>query len=234
VDVLGAAEIEFRIALLPPISRGAHLAGPTRHAERLIALWKADGAVALGEAFRLLDVEAVVGAIWRTLATGEYSDDPHYWHFPPLADLRPPLREAAWQEALAGKLVLEAIKGVTGRRHYPLAPALLPRLTPDWELARLTRDGRDEYIEVGARPIAAAGLPKPWQEKPSRDEIKAAVEDAAEAYLSEDPPPFDEFWAALKIRAPGVTQDQVRKALKKQVPHLRRRRGQYRKIKSSG
>jgi hypothetical protein len=233
VNVL--AELDPRIALLPPISRGAHIAGPRLQAERLVALWKIDGEVALGEAFRLLELEAVVGVICRTLAEREYRGDARHWHFPPFADLLPALREAAWQEALAGKLVLEAIKGVTGRRHYPLAPALLPRLMPDWELARLTRDGRDEYTEVQARPIAAAPLPKPWQEKkPSRDKIRDAVKDAVEAYSSEDPPLFDEFWADLKIRASGVTQHQAREALKNYAPHLRRKRGQRRKIKSSG
>jgi hypothetical protein len=215
VDVLGAAEIELRIALLPPISRGAHLAGPRLHAERLVELWKADGEVVLAEAFRLLDVETVADVILRTVAANEYEGDPRHWIFPPFADLLPPLREAAWQEVLAGRLVLEAIKGVTGRRHHPLALALLPRLTPDWELLRLMRDGRDEWIEVRARSLAAtAVLPKPWQGKPARNELKDAVEDAAEAYSSEDPPSFDEFWAALKIRVPGVTQAQVRNALK--------------------
>jgi hypothetical protein len=238
VDVLGAAELEFRIALLPPISRGARLGGrPTPfagawlHAERLIELWRADGEVPLTEAFRLLDVDAVAGVILRMVAAREYKGDPRHWVFPPLADLLPPLREAAWQEILAGKLVLEAIKGIRGRRHQPLVPALLPRLTPDWELARLTCDGRDEWIEVRACPIAAAALPKPWQPKPSRNEFKDAVEDAAEAYSSKAQPSFNEFWAAVKIRTPGVTQLQMRNALKMQVSHLRRRIGQ---TKSSG
>jgi hypothetical protein len=233
VDVLGAVEIELRIALLPPISRSNHLAGPQLYAERLVESWKADGSVALGDAFRLLNVEMVAGVILRTVGAGEYDGgDPRHWYFPPIADLLPPLREAAWQEILAGKLVLEAIKGIRGRRHQPLAPALLPRLTPDWELARLTRDGRDEWIEVQACPIAAAALSKPWQQaKPSRDELEDAVEDAAEAYSSKAQPSFAEFWAAVKIRAPGVTQFQMRNALKTQVPHLLRRRGQ---TKSSG
>src|SRR5262249_38839978 len=98
---------------------------------------------------------------------------------------------------------------------------------------RLTR-GRDEYIAVRARLMSATAISRPWQEKPSRDEFENAVEDAAEAYSSENPPLFDEFWEAVKIRAPGTTQIQMRKALKKQVPHLRRKRGQHRKIKSPG
>jgi len=227
VDVLGVAEIELRIALLSPISRDAHLAGPQLHAERLIELWRSpDGDVALTEAFRLLDVDAVAGVIWRTVTANEYRGDSRHWIFPPLVDLLPPLRALAWEEALAGRLVLEGVKGLTGRRHHPLAPALLPRLTPDWDLSRLTRDGRDEYIEVRVRSMPATDIPRPWQKKPSRDELKDAVEDAAEAYSSEDPPSFDEFWAVVKIRAPGTTQIQMRKALKEQVPHLHRTRGQ--------
>lgn len=120
---LPLAEIEFRLALLPPISRSAHLAGPKLHAERLIELWKADGEVALAEAFRLLDVATVAGVILRTVVAGDYDEgDPHHWLFPRFADLLLSLREAAWQEILAGKLGLEAIKGVTGRQHRPLAP----------------------------------------------------------------------------------------------------------------
>ena len=34
------AELELRIALLPPIGRAAHLAGPTLHARRLVQLWR--------------------------------------------------------------------------------------------------------------------------------------------------------------------------------------------------
>jgi hypothetical protein len=227
VDVLGAAELELRIALLPPISRGVHLAGPRLHAERLIKVWAADGEVAFGEAFRLLDIETVAGVILRTVSANEYEGDPRHWIFPPFADLLPALREAAWQEILAGKFVLEAIKSIRGRRHQPLAPAALPRLTPDWELSRLTRDGRDEYIEVRVRPMPATDIPRPWQEKPSPDAIAAVAKAIAKAY----PPPdarlsLAKFWAALKDQlGSSVTRIQALDALEKHAPHLRGRRG---------
>jgi hypothetical protein len=226
-EPLPLAEIEARLMLLPPISRGAHLAGPQLHAERLIELWKADGEVALAEAFRLLDVGTVVGVILRTVTAGDYDEgDPRHWHFPPFADLLPPLREAAWQEILAGKLVLEAIKGVTGRQHRPLAPALLPRLTPDWALSRLIRDGRDEYIEVRVRPIPATAIPRPWQGKPKREDVEAAASDIAKAYPPPAQLPFEEFWAALKTRvSPKVTRRQALDALEARAKHLQGRRG---------
>jgi hypothetical protein len=224
---LPLAEIEARLMLLPPISRGAHLAGPRLHAERLIKLWKTDGEVALAEAFRLLDVETVAAVILRTVTAGDYDKgDPRRWHFPPFADLLPPLREAAWQEILAGKLVLEAIKGVTGRRHQPLVLALLPRLTPDWELSRLTRDGLDEYIEIRVRPMPATDIPRPWQGKPSRGDVEAAASKIAEAYPPPAQLPFENFWAALKERVgPKVTRQQARDALKTHAKHLQGRRG---------
>jgi len=43
--------LAFEIAMLPPISRGAHLDGPRLHAERLVALWRNDNDVPLAEAF---------------------------------------------------------------------------------------------------------------------------------------------------------------------------------------
>ena len=229
---LPLVEIEFQVAILPPISRGAHLSGPQLHAERLIKVWRAEGEVALAQAFRLLDVETVTGVILRAVVGGDYDEgDPRHWHFPPFTDLLPPLREAAWQEILAGKLVLEAIKGVTGRQHRPLAPALLPRLTPDWELSRLTCDRRDEYIEVRVRPMPATAIPRPWQPKPSPEKIKTVAEEIATAH----PPPaqlsFADFWAALKAGAGvGVTKRQALAALDKYAPHLRGKPG--RKIKS--
>ena len=65
------AELELRIAFLPPVSRGAHLGGPAIHAERLVELWKIEAGddVPLEQAFRLLDAETVAGVILRaTLA----------------------------------------------------------------------------------------------------------------------------------------------------------------------
>ena len=41
-DPIALAELEFRILLLPPISRAAHLDGPDLHARQLVALWKVD------------------------------------------------------------------------------------------------------------------------------------------------------------------------------------------------
>ena len=103
-------ELELRIALLPPLSRGLHLAGPRVHAERLVALWRSDDPVPLGEAFRLLvDVDMVAGAILRTIANSEHGyPDPRHWRFPDLEALLPELRACAWQEILAGRLLVEA------------------------------------------------------------------------------------------------------------------------------
>lgn len=233
MDFRNAAEIELRIALLPPISRGAHLAGPHLHAERLVALWKADAPVTLGEAFRLLGVEAVAEVILQASVECD-GGDPRHWQFPPFAVLLALLRAQVWEEMLAGKITLEAIKGFRGRRHQPLAPTLLPRLAPDWELGRLTRAVQDEYIDVRARPALVSAIPRPWQQKPSNAEVGNVVADVAKAFSSANPPSFDEFWALVKDRLPGTTLHQMRKALREQAPHLRRARGQATKMKSSG
>src|SRR5262245_28916591 len=129
---LAAAELEFRIALLPPISRGAHLAGPRLQAERLVELWKVADAdkVSLAQAYRLLGVTAVESVIWRLMGANDYPGDAGYWAFPPVEELLPDLRELAWQEMLTGTLVTEAIKGVRGSRRRTVLPAELARLTP--------------------------------------------------------------------------------------------------------
>src|SRR5262249_58306496 len=174
VDSLPLAELEFRIALLPAISRGAHLAGPTLHARRLVELWKVDDNddVPLAQAFRLLDTEAVAGAILRTVMAGEYPGDRRHWIFPPLADLLPELQELAWQAMLDGALLVEAIKGVRGTRPRVVLLAELPRLRPDWRLSRLVRvgcdgcdgeigrGGRDEFIDVRVRRPPAEPVKK--------------------------------------------------------------------------
>jgi hypothetical protein len=135
-----AAELEFQIALLPAVSRGAHLAGPHLQAERLIGLWEVADAdeVSLAQAYRLLGAAAVEAAIWRLLRVNEYPGDTRYWVFPPLEDLLPELHKVTWQAMLAGDLITQAIKGIRGKRHRTILPAELERLTPNWRLSRLT------------------------------------------------------------------------------------------------
>jgi hypothetical protein len=238
LDVLGTFEIELRIALLRPISRGAHLVGPRRHAERLVELWKAEGEVPLTEAFRLLSVGALEGVVLRAKIERDERDDcrrdPRYWHFPPLADLLPELREAVWQAALAGELVLEAIKGVRGKRHQSLVPAELPRLTPDWELARLvTRAGVDEWIDVRVRRMPAEPVKASWRGRIPETKLKDAMEAIALTYEGKPLPSFDDLLNDMRSRlGQDLPRDTVRGARDQYAPQLKRTRGQTKKIKS--
>lgn len=236
MDVLGAAEIELRTALLPPISRGAHLAGPRLHAERLVELWRSPaGEVPLAEAFRLLDVDAVAGAILRTVLVNEYEGDPRYWHFPPFADLLLPLREAAWQEALAGKLVLEAIKGLRGKRHRTLLPAELPRLIPDWELARLTLGDRDEFTAVRVRRSPAKPVKATCREQIPEKALENTMRDIALAHEGKPRPREKDIVEEMRNRLgrPDLPRDVIRSAVKSYAPQLKRARGET-KINSRG
>ena len=222
VDSLPLAELEFRIALLPAISRGAHLAGPTLHARRLVELWKVDDNddVPLAQAFRLLDAETVARAILRTSATRDYPSDPCHWIFPPLADLLPELQECAWQAMLDGALLVEAIKGVRGTRLRVVLPTELPRLAPDWRLSRLVRDGcdeeiggegRDEFIDVHVRRPPVERVKKAWRDKPSQKDVDAAVK-----YLVQSSPGSlseEEIWQDVKVLVPSLTRKQVRAAI---------------------
>jgi hypothetical protein len=238
-DLLPQAELEFRILLLPPISRGTRLEGPALHAKRLCELWKVeDGDVALGEAFRLLDASIVAGVLWRIITTDNFADrctDPRYWIFPSLDELVPALREEAWQEMLAGTLTVEAIKGVRGKRHRVVLPAELARLVPDWKLLRLTLDGRDEFIDARVRRRPAESVKKAWRERRDQAAIKNATLQIAKRHPpGTQPPSASEFWGELKeLLGPTVTREQARNALKDYAPHLIGRRG-YSKGKSPG
>jgi hypothetical protein len=242
-DAIPGAELEFRVLLLPEISRSAHLDGPILQARRLADLWKVEGDddLPLAQAFRLLDPEAIAGTILRTLYMfdKDYPSDPRYWTFPSLEDLLPELRDLSWQLMLDRTLSVEAIKGVRGKRHRTVLPAELLRLAPDWELSRLILDGRDEFIDVRVRRAPVEPAKRAWGEHPSKSEVEAAMVEVAKEYPSpqEYPrdaprPAFDEVWAKLKARlGDGVTRKQARDALKK-YPHLRGRRGYRSKGKS--
>jgi hypothetical protein len=248
VEELPLLELEFRIGQLPPISRGAPisdfsrplraLAGPWLHADRLIDLWRvADGeSVPLAQAWRLLELEAVVGAIQRTWAASAegYTGDPRYWAFPPFKDLLPELQAAAWQALLAGELEVKALKGVRARwakRPQVVLAVELPRLSPCWELSRLTCDGQDAYVEVRVRRVVA-GMPKPaWGKHLSTADLAAAVENIEQSYPPDAHPPFPEFWNRLKGYFPGISRADARAALKDHAPRLIGRRG-YRSSKS--
>jgi hypothetical protein len=187
--------------------------------------------VPLVQAFRLLDVPAVAGAVLRGMVELEQEGNPRYWTFPTLEELLPELRELAWQRMLASSLLVEGIKGIRGKRYRSLLPAELPRLAPDWELSRLTRDGRDEFIDVRVRHAPAAPVKRAWRESPSRGALKNAAEDVAQRYPHGAKPSFKEFWGALKKLIPGVTRTDAQTALKDYAPQLRGRRG-YRSTKS--
>lgn len=150
--LLSALELELRIALLPPVSRAAHLDGPRLHAERLVELWKVDDSdhVPLAQGWRLLDVETVAGAILRVMVMGDkdYSGDPRVWRPPGLEDLLPELHALTWRAMRDGTLQVEGIWGARGKDYSVVLPVELPRLVPDWSLSRLTLGGHDELVDV--------------------------------------------------------------------------------------
>jgi hypothetical protein len=212
-------ELELRIALLPPISRGA-FDGPLLHARQLIEIWRvADGDdVPLAQAFRLGDEETVARTILRALymSDKEYPSDGRHWHFPDLMDLLPELYEATWQLMLDGVLEVEGIKGVRGNRHRTILPAELPRLTPDWGLSRFTRGASDEFIDVRVRRQPDEPIKKAWREgKPSREDVENEVLDITKGYPAGAQSEAEIRRALKKRLGPAVTREQSRDALEK-------------------
>jgi len=225
-----ATAFDVEIALLPPISRGAHLDGPRLHAKRLVELWQVgDGDdVPLREAFRLLEVDAVAGVIWRTVCANDYPGDAHHWTFPPLEDLLLELQQLTWQAMLAGTLITEAVTGVRGKRRRTILSAELPRLTPDWGLSRLTMDGQDEFIDVRIRRAPAEPVKKAWRGRPRNKDLEAAMADIVKGLGPGVRLSSGDALKALQGRfGESVTREQARNALKK-YPHVRLQRG-YRK-----
>jgi hypothetical protein len=228
-EAIPLAELALRILILPPISRGAHLAGPKLHVQRLLDLWRvADGdAVPLVEAFRLVDdVEAITAAILRSAIAHECTGDPRYWAFASLEQMLPELRELTWHRMLAGALLVEGIKGIRGKRHRAVLPAELPRLKPDWELSRLTCGENDEFIDVRVRHAPAEPVKKTWRNKPSDKDVAATMKQVAADYPSGAQPSVKEIWFELEYQlTEEVTRKQVREAIKNHAPQLRGRRG---------
>jgi hypothetical protein len=235
-DALALAEVELRIALLPPITRGSHLSGPALYAQQLVELWgiSGDDDVPLAQAFRLLDVEEVTGAILRTLLMDdrEYSADLRHWTFPGFTDLLPELQGLSWRAMLDGALLTEAIKSVRGKRYRAVLPAELPRLTPDWELSRLKFGECDDFINVRVRRAPAEPVKKAWRERPNSAAVKNSMERVAQTYPPDAQPSFSEIWNRLKELSPGVPRGVAHGALKQYAPHLLGRRGYRSKSKS--
>jgi len=230
-EAISLAELAHRILILPPISRGTHFAGPNcgpeQHARRLVELWLVPESdhVLLAEAFRLLDVNAVADAILRSMVELEREGDPRYWTFPTLEELLPKLRELAWQRMLSASLVVEGIKGIRGKRHRSVLPAELPRLTPDWELSRLTQGDRDEFIEVRVqRTSAKPPVKKAWRNKPSNADVRSALAEIAKGYPPDARPAEKEILRKVRDHrlGSGATRSQVRAALKTSSLHGRR------------
>src|SRR5262249_10844109 len=144
------------------------------------------------EAFRLLGSKAIAGVIVRTLALKDYPGDGRHWTFPPLVDLLPELLATAWAAALDGTLLVEGIKGERGKRHLAVLPAELPRLTPDWDLSRLRRGERDEFIDVRGWGAPAEPSKKAWRgNKPSAAAVRDAVRKIADQHPADTPPPSE-------------------------------------------
>jgi hypothetical protein len=230
MDSVFDADLELRISLLAPISRGVHLNGPVLHARRLVELWQVESDdVPLRWAFRLLEVDAVRGAIMRTLMVTELPSDPRRWVFPNLSAMLPELHALSWAAMIDGSLCVDATKGLRGTRRCAVLPAELPRLARDWKLCRLCAGERDVYLDVRVRRAPSKPAKMRWRPPPGRGALAAAMRAIARQYPPGARPAFAEVWQALKVRLGDVSRQQARDAIADYAPWLRGRRGYHSK-----
>jgi hypothetical protein len=101
----------------------------------------------------------------------------------------------------------------------------LPRLTPDYELSRLTTDGHDVFVDVRVGRVPP--IKKAWRERPHDRDVGAAMDDIAKGLTPGARLSDSDALKALRGRlGVSVTRGQARNALKK-YPNIRFQRGRH-------
>jgi hypothetical protein len=223
-------DLDFQIALIPPVSRSVGIAGRTAaialYAQQLFTLWKvAEGnGVPLSQAFRLLSVQAVQIATSRTMVEIEHPAG--LWRFPVIAELLPELQTAAWEAMLDGSVAVDGIPAIRGKRRRIIPADELTRYCSDWAAARLTKDGHDVFIDVTVRRPPT--VPVNWRDWP-RDRLETVVQEVERTFPAGAQPSFDrEVLPALRAQIPGLPRDAARSAVREYAPRLIGRRGHRR------
>jgi hypothetical protein len=238
---LGLAEIVLRLETTPRISCGVMAGDAARHYGEWLReiLGDPDVTVALGEAYRLLDAEALAGTVLRWFA-GRDNSIAGTWDCPNFEAVLPELRTLAWHEALANRLRVTGLSGPLRKRRQTYAPEQLAALQPDFGCDQLRFEGRVAIVAVQiepASPAETAAMPVPAQPpqttsapKPvSAAALTACVEAIAKEWTRSQPPALEgELLPLVRARlgaGVSVTRKRVRDAVKDHVPQWIRKRG---------
>jgi hypothetical protein len=207
--------------VLPPISTGVpSVAAARQYTTQLRSLWPTDdAAVALNQAYRLLDVDALTAVVLAAM-TLTTAPDAQFHARPSLRALMPDLRSRAWQELLGGRLAATGIKDdpVAGKRI--IVPSnRLRLLEPNWARSELHLDGHAVVFAAEVERVTPAA-PKPPRRRATKAEIWKAMPGIVATYpTGGGPPNRDQLKELLEQQLSArVTRDLAEQALHEFAP----------------
>jgi hypothetical protein len=176
--------------LLPPISIDVpSVAAARQYTTQLRRLWPTDdAAVALDQAYRLLDADTLTGIVLAamTLAT---APDAQFHVLPNLRALMPDLRDRVWRELLDGRLIVTGIKDdpVAGKRI--IVPSnRLRLLEPNWARSEFHLSGHTIVFAAEVERVTPAASKSP-RRRATKAEIRKTMLGIVAAYPTGGRPP---------------------------------------------
>jgi hypothetical protein len=197
-----------------------------QYTTQLRGLWPTDdAAVALDQAYRLLDADTLTDIVLAAMIRAT-APDAQFHMRPNLRALMPDLRARVWREMLDGRLVATGIKDdpVAGKR-VAVSADRLRLMGPNWARSELHLDGRTVVFAVEVEHVTLAVLKTPQRKQMSEVVLRGHIEQLAADWPDDRPPSEARLWELVKGRGDWVARDRVRKAQKRYAPQWSRDRG---------
>jgi hypothetical protein len=213
--------------VLPPISIDVpSVAAARQYTSQLRRLWPTDdAAVALDQAYRLLDADTLTDIVLAAM-TRATAPDARFHMLPNPRALMPDLRGRVWWELLGERLVATGIKDdpVAGKR-VAVSADRLRLLEPNWARSELHLDGHAVVFAVEVEHVTLA-VPKTPQRKHMPEVVlRRHMEQIAADWPDDKPPSEARLRELVQGRGGWVGRDRVREAQKRYAPQWSRDRG---------